>query len=254
MRNIINMKKLAIMTLMIVGLNAHGSTNTETDSFIWTQSGTFSNGAVEIIKTTPSSTTSNNLASFWSIDTEFNATTQSILSASVWTNYVLLTNMAYSSYEIVRGRVFINQTNGLTANYPITFTYYDSPASNSYNQIYSAIMGLSMTLATNSAGTAQSATNIYVNDNSPLSVGSLIWYGGANSEYRRVLALPATNNIVITEALAYAHAASNAVSRVREFSGGLCDSTRSYSFFYSVIATQSVGVAGQIQVTLEYTK
>ena len=248
------MKNKMIMLVTLMSSMAYAGTRTETDSMVWTQSGTFSNGAIEKVKTTPSSTTSNNFGSFYALDTEFVTATTSTLTSATWTNYGAITSLAYSSYNIERGRVYINcNTQTLVStNYNIVFTYYDSPSSNDWNMVYQSQMGLTYTIATN--GAISGATNILCTDNSTLYAGALIWVGPMSSEFVRVTSLPTTNNIIFGSAFTNYHATNSSICRVREFSGGVCDSTRSYQFNYMITCTNSPAPASNIVVYLEYYK
>jgi len=206
----------------------------------------------------PTSNNSNQIPSYYTLDTEFNGTTQSTLTASIWTNYVYAPiNMC--TYNITRGRAYVNQTNALTGgnlDAPVTFNIYDgSTSSNDSSIVYQSIFGMTCTLATNRTGIAAGSTNILVNNNANLYVGSLLYVmpsGTETGEFVRVKALPTTNNIVFNSATLYNHIASNGISRVREFSTMVSDSSRGYQLFYSLMATNSAPAT--IGVYSEYTK
>ena len=206
----------------------------------------------------PTSANSNQIPSYYTLDTEFIGSTQTIFTTGIWTNYNQITNLAYSSYEVIRGRVFIDRTNELTGgnfDNPLTFTFYDSQYTNDNNIIYQSIYNLACTLATNRTGIAAGSTNVLCNNNANLYPGALLYImpsGTETGEFTRVKALPTTNNIIVNTPIVGLHAASNGIARVREFSGGVCNPNRDYNFTYSLISTQNVN--SRIQVRIEYTK
>lgn len=164
-----------------------------------------------------------------------------------------ITTIRANSIEIVRGRLYISSTNGLTAptgvfSQTAELTFADTGLKHSGRAIAQYDMGLVCVLFTNNM--AAGSTNLYIQDTSGFDANTLLFLMGSN-EFVRIQSIPSSTNVVLKFPTTYGHSATNGVSRVREFgSVAYSDSTLSNKLYTTTILPYNTNVT--INLDIDY--
>jgi hypothetical protein len=156
-----------------------------------------------------------------------------VFSASATNSAV--TNIGQISASIIKGKLYINSTNGLTGS-PVVFQstaelMVTKTATVQSDRILGLYTNMGMVCVTFTNNMPQGSTNLFLTDTSAFSPNNLLFLMGSN-EFVRIKSISSTTNVQLRTPTLYGHAITNGVSRVREF-GSLdyYDATGSNNFY-----------------------
>lgn len=195
-------------------------------------------------------TLTNALAGTTGSDVIYSISTNLAFLADQSTTNFALTNMQFNVCNIVRGRLYVADTNIVPFSQTATLTFRNQQARASGAALWQASMGLTAVLISSNA--AVGTTNIFVQDATEFFENNLLYLTGLTNEFARVLTTSG-NNVILKYPTIASHVISNGCSRVREIGGfTVYDSSSNKTIWGSVDLTTMTNV--NLILDIQYSK